>query len=213
MKTFLATAVLLICQNVFCQEYYFDTLFEYELTNRGSDVLICNSTRKDYTFFCYNSGSILEGTLKDYKNNIEHYYSIKNNDATIEFTYIYSKKVNFEKEPCTVKMKWYDINEVVIDSINKSYEIIEYTNKKKKKIYKSYKMYLKKYSNTFIPTLTYGIFYDFLKCSLFYYPSSYVPYLVEGNFQNRGYKTISKIIQAKKINTVLTLKPEELKFY
>ena len=212
MRKFIVIAFLFFCQTVFCQEYYFDTLFEYELTNRGSDVLICNSSSKNYTFFCYNDGSALEGTLKDYKNNIEHYYSLKNNGATIEFTYIHSKKVNFEKEPCTVKKDWYNMNEVIIDSINKSYEIIEYYTRKKKSAYRSYKMYLKKYSNSFVPIFTYGVFDDFLKCKLFDYPSGYVPYLVESNYQNKGYKIISKIIQAKKINTLLTLKPEDIKY-
>ena len=214
MKSFLIIAVVLFCQNVFCQDYNFDTFLEYKKSQGTSDIFMLNSSNEDYVFYCYNNKDELIGRILDHKRNIMHYYSMKNHNNSVEFKYLYSNKINPDKKVCgEVKKENFEIKTVVLDSINQSYEIIEYTNKKKKRIYQSGIVNLKKIDSKHLPTLVYGYFGHFSKCirDIVSFPQGYIPLNIKISYFNNNIENIN-LFQNKKINTLLSLKPEDIKY-
>ncbi|WP_293894185.1 hypothetical protein [Flavobacterium sp.] len=215
MNKFIAIFLFFFCQNVFCQEYYFDTFLEYERLYSQNDVFMLNSSNYDYVFYCYNISGNLEGKIIDHKNNIEHYYTLTNINNSIEFKYISSKKRNYKKEepPCEMKTENFEIKTVDIDSLNKSYEIIEYNNKKKKRIYQNASIIMMKIDTQILPNLVYGFFNHFPICdrNLITFPKNYIPKHIKINYFNNAIREVT-LKQNKKINTLLTLKPEDIKY-
>lgn len=215
MKRFIIIVGLFFCQNVFCQEYYFDIFLEYEKTHTQNDVFMLNSSSDDYVFYCHTVGIQLEGKIVDHKNNIEHCYTLKNTNGSIEFKYVSSKKVDFKKKelPCDMKTENFEIKTKDIDSLNKSYEIIEYTNKKKKRIYQNASIIMKKIDSRVLPSLVYGFLHHFSICdrNLVKFPKDYIPTYIKINYLNHKVNAVT-LIQNKKINTLLSLKPEDIKY-
>jgi hypothetical protein len=215
MQKFITIVIFFFYQTVFCQEYYFDVFLEYEKSYNQNDVFMLNSSNDDYVFYCYTISGQLEGKIVDHKNNIEHYYTVKNIKGSIEFKYVYSKKTNYKKEelPCNMKTENFEIKTVDIDSLNKSYEIIEYANKKKKRIYQNASISMMKIDSKIIPSLVYGYFNHFAICdrNLVKFPKNYIPKHIKINYSNNEVREVN-LTQNKEINTLLTLKPEDIKY-
>lgn len=173
-----------------------------------------NSSNQDYVFYCYNNKDELEGRIVDRKRNIDHYYFLKNSNNVIEFKYLYSKKTDSNKKVCDdIKKEKFEVKTLVIDSLNQSYEIIEYTNKKKKRIYQNGIVTLKKIDSKDLPSLVYGYFAHFSKCihDIVSFPKGYIPINIKISYFNNNEVNID-LIQNKKINTLLSLKPEDIKY-
>ena len=211
MRKILWILLFFLGQNVFCQEYYFDTFLEYEKSKNETDVFMINSFNQEYVFYCYHISNELEGKIIDHKNNIMHFYSIKSVNNSLEFKYIYSQKRDFKKEPCTVKTEKYEVKKVEIDSLNQSFEIIEFKNKKKKRVYENATINLIKIDSKPLPIIAYGYFHHFPICSLIDFPKGFIPKNIQINYFNNEDNKIN-LIQNKKINTLLSLKPEDIKY-
>ena len=214
MNKFLVIVLFIFCQNVFCQEYYFDTFLEYRKSQGANDIFILNSSNQDYVFYCHNNKDELQGTILDHKRNIQHYYALKNTNNAVNFKYLYSEKIDFNKKVCDdVKKENFEIKTVVIDSMNQSYEIIEYTNKKKKRIYQNGIVSLKKMDSKDLPSLVYGYFGHFSECihDKDSYPKGYIPTNIKISNLNNNEVNID-LIQNKKTNMLLSLKPEDIKY-
>ena len=216
MRKYITLAVFFFCQNVFCQEYNFDIFLEYEVKNNKTDMFLLNSSNEDYLFYCYNNGGEFKGEIVDHKYNIIHHYSLKNINNSIKFKYLYSerdiKRMEYNKEPCTIETEKYQVKQNEIDSLNQSFEIIEFTNKKKKRIYQTVNINMVKLvESKSLPLFAYGYFKDYSKCKIVHFPRGYIPSLISTETVNNDKKQI-KLIQNKKINTILSIKPEDLKY-
>ncbi|WP_264520822.1 hypothetical protein [Flavobacterium sp. N1994] len=216
MRKFITLTVFLFCQNVFCQEYYFDIFLEYAVKNNKTDMFLLNSSYEDYLFYCYNNGGEFKGEIDDHKNNIIHHYSLKNINNSIEFKYLYSeidtKRLEYKKAPCTIETEKYQVKQNEIDSLNQSFEIIEFTNKRKKRIYQTiYINMVKLVESKSLPSFAYGYFKDYSKCKIIDLPRGYIPSLISTETVNKDKNQI-KLIQKKKINTILSIKPEDIKY-
>lgn len=215
MKKYIVVIFILICQNAFCQEYYFDHFLQYKKSQGTIDVFMLNSSNQDYVFYCFNKNDELQGRIVDHKRNIEHYYAMKNINNSIEFKYLYSKKIEADKPIIcdNVKKENFEVKTEVTDSLNQSYQIIEYTNKKKKRIYQDGSVSLKKIDAKYLPFIVCGYFSHFSKCidDIVSFPKGYIPVNIKITYFN-NVEEIIELIQNKKINTVLTLKPEDIKY-
>ena len=131
MSKFTVILFFFFCQNIFCQEYYFDIFLEYEVKNNKTDMFMLNSANKDFIFYCYNNGGEFKGEIVDHKHNIIHHYALKNVNNSIEFKYLYSERdterLEYKKKPCTIETEKYQVTQSKIDSLNQSFEIIEFT--------------------------------------------------------------------------------------
>ena len=197
MNKFLVIVLFIFCQNVFCQEYYFDTFLEYRKSQGANDIFILNSSNQDYVFYCYNNKNYLQGRIVDHKRNVQHYYTMMNHNNTIDFEYLYSKKTDSDKKDCDdVKKENFEINIVVIDSVSQSYQIIEYTNKKKKRIYQNGIVSLKKIDSKDLPCLVYGYFSDFSECirDVVSFPKGYIPTNIKSHFKNKEITKKKKLL-------------------
>lgn len=216
MKKIVLIIILFVCQNAFCQEYHFDVFLEYELKKNKTDMFMLNSSNQDYLFYCYNNGGEFKGEIADHKNNIIHHYSLKNINNSIKFKYLRSEKDNerlaYKKEPCNIEIEKYQVTQNKIDSLNQSFKIIEFTNKKKKRIYQTVNINMVKLvESKSLPSFTYGYIKDYSKCKIVNLPGGYIPSLISIETVNSDKKQI-KLIQNKKINTILSIKPEEMKY-
>ena len=170
-----------------------------------------NSNNQDYVFYCYNNGKNLEGKIVDHKSNIAHHYSIKSVSNNLEFKYLYSEKKVLEKRPEVTEPEKYEVKKATVDSLNQSFEIIEFKNKKKKRVYQSASINMTKIDFKPLPIILYGYFHHFAIGNLIDFPQGYIPSFIQINFSNNRELKI-KLIQNKKINIVLSLKPEEIKY-
>ena len=99
-----------------------------------------------------------------------------------------------------------------IDSLNQSFKIIEFTNKKKKRIFQTVNINMVKLAESkSLPYFVYGYFKNYSKCKIVNLPGGYIPSLISIETVNSDKKQI-KLIQNKKINTILSIKPEEMKY-
>lgn len=205
---------LFFLQNIFCQEYLFDTFLEYNKQDGTFDIFMMNSASEDYVYYCYNNKPELKGKIVDKKRNVHHYYVMKKNDNLIDFEYLYSKKIDVNNKDCfNLKNEKFEINTIVLDSMNQSIEVIEYTNKKKKKVYKKGIVNLKKIDSNNLPTIAYGYFTHFSNCihKIVSFPKGYIPLNIKINYENDKQSSIN-ITQNKKINTLLSLKQEQINY-
>ena len=218
MRTFVTIILFAFCQNAFCQEYFFDIFLEYELKDNRKHLFMLNSSNEDYLFYCFNNSNEFQGSIIDHKKCMIHYYSLDNNknNNTIEFKYLYSEKDTkywqYQKKPCTIETEKYQVTKNEIDSLNQSFEIIEFTNKRKKRIYQSVTINMMKLESKALPSIAYGFFKDlYLKCKIVNLPKGYIPTLIKINNFNKESSQM-KLIQNKKINTTLSISKEQVKF-
>lgn len=218
IRSFIILLLVLFCQNAFCQEYSFDIFLEYEFKNNKKNLFMLNSSDDNYVFYCYSNGAEYRGRIIDHKSYAIHNYSLVNNknNNTIEFKYLYSEKDakywQYKKKPCTVETEKYQVTQNEIDSLNQSFEIIEFTNKKKKRIYQNVTINMMKIESKALPSIAYGFFKDdyYAKCKIVDLPKGYIPTLIIKSINNEKWQM--KLIQSKKINTILSIKPNEIKY-
>lgn len=129
--------ILLLSQNVFCQQYQylFDTLLEYEETTAGATRLyLCNSNNDTFSLRVFSRGGTIYGSIKDFKNQITHAYEVVNTaNNSIKFNYLYSVKGKHNIRNSKYH-RFYDITEKEIDSTKTEITVLTYTDKKKKKV-------------------------------------------------------------------------------
>lgn len=170
-----------------------------------------SSLNQDYIFYCYGFNNELKGKIVDRITNIAHHYSIQNNNNSLEFKYLYSEKRILKKRPEVTEAEKYEVKKVEIDSLNQSFEIVEFTNKKKKRVWESATINMVKIDAKPLPNIVYGYFHQFPISGLIDFPKGYIPSQIQIKFFNNKEVEV-KLIQNKKINTLLSLKPEDIKY-
>lgn len=97
MKKILLTFLFLICQNVFCQEYTFDKIFEYiGKSSYSKDKIIIdifiNSKNSNYTLVFQNYSGVTYRFIYDNSLHHIHYLTFEKINNTTEFKYLSSVK-------------------------------------------------------------------------------------------------------------------------
>ena len=82
--------MLLVCQNVLCQEYFFDTFLEYKYSTKknsseGTLLFMINSKNNGYVFFWNTRDKISQGSVIDFNSRNSYCYKTKD---SIKFDYL-----------------------------------------------------------------------------------------------------------------------------
>ena len=114
MEKLLAIVILFICQNVFCQEYEFDTSIQYRektmmFDNESYLTIFFNSKNTSYYFITRTWNKEVNCFLIDNNLNLSHEYIINNINNDTDFEYLLSKKIY--PDSCNVDCSLFEINE------------------------------------------------------------------------------------------------------
>lgn len=74
----------------FCQEYHFDSFYEFNSSNNINFFMI-NSSDKNYAFYGYRVEKNIYGYIVDFKSNELHHFDVDNSNNSINLSYTYSE--------------------------------------------------------------------------------------------------------------------------
>ncbi|MES2410517.1 MAG: hypothetical protein V4535_03645 [Bacteroidota bacterium] len=92
MRKIILISLLLFCQNVLCQEYKFDSYYEYKSNLDRVVFFFVNSLDSNYFFYGFSYTEGISGYIYDSKKHEFHYYNLTNLDNSVTFEYINSRK-------------------------------------------------------------------------------------------------------------------------
>lgn len=133
MKKILFIFLFFLCQNVFCQEYYFDRFYEYTSNDKGVCFFLLNTKDDNYLFFGRSYKNEITGFIFDYKTIEYHYYNVINNKNGVVFNYENSRKIRGTYPESDNIKALFDYTITKIDSLKESVKIIKYKEKRKRK--------------------------------------------------------------------------------
>lgn len=216
MRNVFYILLLLFCQNIFCQDYIFDTLLEYtysstKKTNEGTLLFMINSKNNGYVFFLNaNENNKSECSIIDFISKTQHCY--KQTDEN-KFEYLCTQNKTptlFLDENPNIK---FEFNKEELDNYNSKIKIerIKISKNGKKKIIDTINIENEK--NNFVFN------YNLLKFfSEKYFDDSDLSFLGDKTPKRilfeykRGFKRTFELNKIEKINTTLTITKEQLNY-
>ena len=195
-------------QNGFSQEYTFDSYYEYKTLNNGStNFYFINSKDNSYFLNGTHGSESIYGTVIDLKKNITHEYEVINHENSIQFNYLFSKKYNLDTYGSNFVV---ETSEKEIDSTKREIKIVIFKNKRKKKIECVVDILIENSDDLFCNQLLNAFSHGRLKNTNFKIDKG-ILLNFKVDFQN-GFKVETKLIKKQKINTLLSISKEEIKY-
>ncbi len=188
----------------------FDNFLEYKYKGKiGSTFFYLTNTKNDsYILNNYYGSDTMYGKIRDYNNNIFHELEILTTDTILKFKYLYSLKYSRNNYGSKFIVESF-VNE--IDSTSREIKIVVFKNKRKKKIECKIDLIVENSDDFFCNQILYSLSHGRLINKNFKIEKGTIlNYKVE--FPN-GFKTEIKLIKKQKINTILSISKEQLKFY
>ncbi len=194
-------------QSIYCQDYSFDYMLEYEDVKNGySSFLLINQKNDSYILKTSEGSQDIYGTIRDSKNDISHEYDLKNVDTDLQFNYLYSRKYNAH----TKNTFFFEISEVDIDSTKKEVRILVYKNEKRNKLLRKIEVILDlSVEFAFEKIMNYYTHGTFANSTLKI--SKGIPLILKVDYMN-GFTYELKLVKKQIINTVLSISKKQMKF-
>ena len=140
MKRFLIIIVLFVCQNVFCQEYYFDYKSTYEYRLHENDtvfskiITLGNSATEDYVLrILIENNKIRYESIIDFIKNEDFQIHNISEELEISGNLTIDKGRPLDVINCDNYTNKYNVEYVKVNGV-KVIKITRYKNKKKKKV-------------------------------------------------------------------------------
>lgn len=212
MRKALSIVVLFICQNLFCQEYSFDNLYEFEGQSVTAAVMI-NSQDANYYFTCRKGSETVWGYLVDYNENIGHNFEVLTIGNSVQFKYLYSYKINPDNLTFIDKNIQYEIiNEVIDSTKTKSTIYKNHVSKRgRKKSKGKIELSFDKSDDVFPARLISSFGHHFFDYRDLNYLGNKLPTKIIFDYNN-GITVTSKLIKKTKLNTLLSISKEQLTY-
>lgn len=210
MKKILTIVLVLIGQQIYCQDYFFDKFIEYSEIDRASVFFMFNSKDSTYFFYSKNFSSDLAGTIFDNGQKMTHSYKIENYKKELDFTYLYSQSFIKENHVCYDEDTWYETKQVYLDSLP-SFEIRRLNKNKKQVVLATTTVQMAPENLNCFSTIMEYLFHHFICCHQLNLPPNYMPDVASIKYSN-GKKLKTKLVQTQNINTSLSIKKEGLKY-
>jgi len=216
MRNLFYIVLLLFCQNIFCQDYIFDTLLEYtysstKKTNEGTLLFMINSKNNGYVFFLNaNKNDKSECSIIDFNSKTQNCYK-QTDENKFEYLCTQNKTPTFflDENP---NFK-FEFDKEELDYNNSKIVITKFkiNSNGKKKIIDTIKIEIKK--NNFVFN------YNLLKFfSEKYFDDRDLSFLGDKTpkrilFEYKhGFKRTFELNKIEKINTTLTITKEQLNY-
>jgi hypothetical protein len=202
--------ILLLSQNVFCQDYVFDKFIEYSEIGRANVVFMFNSKDSTYFFYAKNFGSDLVGSVIDDGKKMRHFYKMENYKSEIGFIYLHSTTGNQKILPESYAKNYYEVQQTATDSIT-TFKITRFKNDKKRAVDARSLVTAVKSESKFFPTIMEYLFNHFPCCQNVILPDNYLPTFAKIDFHPGG-SISAKLMQFKNIDTRLLIEKQKIKY-
>ena len=205
--------ILFFSQDSYSQEYTFDNYYEYNSDN-GTKFFMTNSGNENYLFFGYTGNQTIYGYIVDFNSNEYHYFDVENTNDSVSFTYTYSKKIT--ECSCDIEEKnvTYTYSVESIDSLKSKTIVNKIKIKKNGKIKPIAKLELS-YQNDetyiFYPSHLNFYLHHFHITNELIGIKNKLPLKIDVFYNNERTFT-SSLSKRKKINTLLTISKEQIKY-
>ena len=214
MKKLLLIVVFFICQNVFCQEYYFDRVVQYKETSQSFTgerfiTIFFNSKNSSYHFVNQSWGSQINAYLVDINLNTTHNFYIDNINNSKDYNYLDSKK--FNPDNCEIDCSKSTLEETKNLGEFTKITYNEFTTKKKKRL--NYKMEVIAKPTDFIclKTIIQVLQHHFLFCEELKTSESSLPFSAKFIRGNKIYSE-QKLEKVSNIDMNFSVKKELIKY-
>lgn len=197
---------ILLCflgQNVCCQEYKFDSFYEYKGNKNNTVFFLVNSLDSNYFFYGFSYTEGISGYIYDLKKHEFHEYNLANVDSSVTFQYVNSNK-RYSFPLAYNKKIQYEYSSIEKDS-NSILKIEKFKQRKERKNLGLCE--LKYQNNEYIFHDAILIFYShgFFDDRNLEFTNNRLPSSISINDYNNSYWKLT-LIKKRKIDTVLSLK-------
>lgn len=204
MRYYAVIVLVLLFQNTFSQTYSFDRFIQYNGNRLERTIFMFNSKNTRYYFVARSYGEEIIGNIIDLENKVRHRYSLTNAENEVSFEYLSSSAETATKSSCYDKNNVIEVTATPLDSLNTNFTVLKFKNSKKKRIIQSAKITAAKSEIPAFSLMMKMLFGHFADCHKIVLPENYIPTSVTIDYFN-GIKTQEKLIQNKKVNTVLSV--------
>lgn len=211
MKYLIFIVPLFFYQNSFCQDYVFDSFYEYTSSNNDVKFFMINSTNKNYILCGQSDGASIKGHIYDFVTNEYHRYDVKNSMNSVQFKYLNSDKMTKPFPDVIDNKNQFEYLSQEIDSLNESVTIVKKMPYRKKIIVGQVELIYSKtdadytFHNLLIPYISYH-FFDQRELEK---TNNRLPTLITYNYDISTKQKFSyKLTKKEKINTTLTITEE-----
>ena len=170
-----------------------------------------NSSDNSYVFRGSSNGNGMRGSIFDFKTDVFHHYNVTNIDNAVNFEYSDSRKLQEAYPDAIEKKVQFEYIITKIDSVKESVKIVKY--KRKRKILGEVELIYSKnnsdyvFHNSALLFLSHH-FYDKREIKNV---NSRLPTSIQFTFNNKKMAKTT-LIKKQKINTLLSITKEQLKY-
>lgn len=207
MKKGIFILLLFFYQNVFCQEYFFDTILEYDYSttknpSEGTLFFMVNSKNNGYVFFLNTSDKISQGSIIDFTSKKSYCY--KSKDRT-EFEYFCANNSIPTLFPEKKSNRQFDFNTEELEGINSKILItkVKTSKSRKRKIIDTITIEIKKNDFVFDYNLLKFFSKQYFNDEDLSFLGNKLPNRISFEYKN-GFKRTFKLNKSQKINSLLS---------